>query len=177
MAKQTAPKLKYEVVINEFLKAREWTDELNIDTEDSSATLVTGVDFEGGSCKLIIEGYDKSDLVDVFIYYTFNCKNTKFDQMAILFNEIRRRWRIGTFEFLADGRLRWHHRVDFEGSQPTGTSIERMVSPGLAAVEQFNDVISAVALTKQSAKEAVEEYDAAKAALEQKEDAEGPSEL
>jgi hypothetical protein len=177
MAIQISPKLKYEVVINEFLKAREWNDELDIDTEESSVTLVTGVDLEGGSCKLIIEAYDKTDLVDVFIYYTFSCKKTKFDQMAILFNVIHYRWRIGTFTLLSDGRLRWHQRVDFEGSQPTGTSIERMVAAGFGAVESFNDVITAVALTKQSAIEALEESDAAKAALEQKEDAEGPSEL
>ena len=81
---------------------------------------------------------------------------------------------------MPDGRVRWFQRVDFEGSQPTGQSIEQMVSAGFAAVDRFNDVISSVAITKQTAAEAMEEYDAAQEEAEkanEEEGDEGPSEL
>ena len=80
---------------------------------------------------------------------------------------------------LPDGRVCWHHRVDFEGSQPTGKSVEQIVSAGFSGIQEFNDVISAVALTKQTAAEAIEEYDSAQEAQQnvEEESVEGPSEL
>jgi hypothetical protein len=179
MAKKAEQKLKYEVIIKEFLTAREWDDELEIDLENMTASLNTGVNYEGGTLKLIIEAFDPSDLVDVFIYYGFNAKKTKLEETTRLMNEINLRWRAGTFMVLPDGRVRWHHRVDFEGSQPTGKSIEQMVSAGFAAVEKYSDVVSAVAITKQTAVSAIEEYDAAMLAEqnEKVEGEEGPNEL
>jgi len=180
MAKQSTQKLKYEVIINEFLKAREWEDELEVDLENKSVTLSTGVRSDGGDLRLIIEAYDETDFVDVFVYYSFNAKKTKIEQMALLMNEIHLRWKAGKFMVLPDGRVRWTQRNDFEGSQPTGKSIEQMVSTGFQAAERFNDVISSVAITKQTAAEAMEEYDAAQEEAEkanEEEGDEGPSEL
>lgn len=180
MAKQSTQKLRYEVIINEFLKAREWEDELEVDSENKSVTLSTSVSSEGGSLRLIIEAYDESDFVDVFVYYGFNAKKTKFDEMKLLMNELHLRWRAGRFMILPDGRVRWNQRIDFEGSQPTGKSIEQMVSAGFESIEQFNDVISSVAITKQTAAEAIEEFDAAQEEAEKsnaEEGDEGPSEL
>ena len=161
MAKKAVQKLKYEVIIREFLEARDWDDELEIASENMTTSLNTSVNYEGGTLKLIIEAYDSSDLVDVFIYYGFNAKKSKLEETTRLMNDLNLRWRAGTFMALTDGRVRWHHRVDFEGSQPTGKSIEQMVSAGFAAVEKFSDVVSSVAITKQTALSAIEEYDAA----------------
>jgi len=60
-----------------------------------------------------------------------------------------------------DDRIRWVHRVDFEGSSPTGISVERIVGPAWGRVSAFTDPICAVAITKQSAAEAIEEFDSA----------------
>jgi hypothetical protein len=176
MAKQ---KLKYETVLNDFLKAREWTDSLNVDVENKSVSLSSGIRFGQISGKLIIEAYDTTDLVDVYIYFDVTCKDTKLDQMALLMNGIHQRWAFGRFVVLADGYMRWQHRVDFEGSEPTGLSIERIVGPGWDTAERFGEFISSVALTKQTAADALEEYAAIVEAerTAQEEDDEGPSEL
>jgi hypothetical protein len=92
--------------------------------------------------------------------------------MALLLNQLHTRCKYGTFVAFDDGYVRWQHRVDFEGSEPTAISIQRIVGPGWNIAEQFIDPISAVALTKQSAKEALEEFDEA-----QQEKDDGPSEL
>jgi len=164
-------KLKYQVVLEEFLAGREWEDELSIDFEEKKVSLDTGISSGEAGFKghLIIEANDQTDLVDVFIYYDQPCKAAKLEQMSLLMNEIHCRWNFGRFMVFPDGNVRWCHRVDFEGSQPTGLSIERIVQPGWGVAEKFAGVIAAVALTKQTAADAIREYDEEQEAKEQKE--------
>lgn len=160
MDKKNDNNLKFQTVLDEFLKGREWTDEYEIDNDEKTVALNTAINIcDGHSGRLIIEASDKTDCVDVYIYYNQTCKEAKLDEMAILLNAIHRRWQFGRFTVFKDGYIRWAHRVDFEGSQPTGISLERIVQPGWSATEKFADVIAAVALTKQSAADAIEEYD------------------
>jgi hypothetical protein len=152
--------LKYQSILEEFLKYKEWTDELLIDQHAKTVALATAVAIGSQSGRLIIEASDESDLVDVYFYYGINCKKNKFEQMCVLLIEIHRRWSLGRFELDDEGHIRWHHRVDFEGSNPTAVSIERIVQPGWDAMSRFAEIISSVALTKQTAAEAIEEFDA-----------------
>jgi hypothetical protein len=178
MARESkSKKLKYQVLIEEFMAAWEWTDELEIDLEEKTTTLNTGIDFAGQSGRLIIKGADGPDILDVYIYYKFQCRADKLEQMAILLNEIHTRWIYGHFVCFDDGHVRWSHRVDLEGSSPTGTTIERIVRPGWNAVGHFIEPIAAVALTKQGAKQAIAEFDEEQEKRAAKPDGDGPSEL
>lgn len=160
MTKKSNSKLKYQAVLDEFLEGREWTDEYEVDLEEKSVTLVTNINLsEAHSGRLIIQASDETDYVDVHIYYNQICKESKLDEMAILLNAIHCRWGLGRFMVFDDGYIRWTHRVDFEGSQPTGLSLNRIVVSGWDSTEKFANVIAAVALTKQSAAEALKEYD------------------
>ena len=160
MTKKSDSKLKYQVVLDEFLKGREWTDEYESDLEEKTVSLSSGITIcDAHSGRLIIEASDITDFVDVHIYYNQNCKESKLDEMAILCNGIHRRWASGRFIVFGDGYIRWSHRVDFEGSHPTGLSLERIVQSGWNAAATFADVIAAVALTKQSAADALKGYD------------------
>jgi hypothetical protein len=163
---KSSGKLKYQIVLEEFLKAREWEDELSIDKENKKVALVTGVTIGEHSGKLIIEASDESDLVSVYFYLGFDCKKSKRTEMCILLNDFNARGGnggYGCFQLLdpEDDRIRWVHRVDFEGSSPTGKSVERIVGPAWERVSAFIETICAVALTKQSAAEAIEEFDSA----------------
>jgi hypothetical protein len=159
--------------MEEFLANREWDDELEVDEEAQTVKLNTGLDLNGQDGRLIVEASEKTCFVDVFIYYTgFKCKPAKLNEMAVLLNQLHTRRRYGTFVAFDDGYVRWQHRVDFEDSEPCGLSIERIVGPGWEYAKQFSDPISAVALTKQSAKEALAEFDEARSAND-----DGPSEL
>ncbi len=164
---------RFHALMEEFLANREWDDELEVDEEAQTVKLNTGLDLNGQDGRLIVEASEKTCFVDVFIYYTgFKCKPAKLNEMAVLLNQLHTRRRYGTFVAFDDGYVRWQHRVDFEDSEPCGLSIERIVGPGWEYAKQFSDPISAVALTKQSAKEALEEFDEAQ---DEKDD--GPSEL
>lgn len=159
MGQEQTQKLKYQLLIEEFMAARGWNDDLEVDAEAQTAALNTGINLGEQSGRLIVQGCDVNDMVDVYVYYEIKCKESKLEQMAQLMNGLHMRWSYGRFEVFPDGYMRWSHRVDFEGSQPSALSIERMVKPGWDAAQKFADVISAVALTKQSASEALSDYD------------------
>jgi hypothetical protein len=159
LKKVTSMELKYQTILNEFLKNRDWSDQIEINSEEKLVSLATAININGHSGRLIIEASDKSDFVDVYVYYNQLCKESKINEMAILLNGIHQRWVYGHFTVFEDGYVRWSHRVDFEGSQPTWTSLERIVQPAWTATEKFADFIAAVSLTKQTAKEALDEYD------------------
>jgi len=151
--------INFQEVLNEFLKLREWTDELNVDPETSIISLNTEIQIEGQDGRLIIEANPESQIVDVFIYYSIMCRENKINELALLMNQIHHRWAFGRFEVYESGHIRWRQRYDFEGTKPTGLSIDRIVQPGWDAVGKFFDLIAAVALTKTTALQAIEEYD------------------
>lgn len=164
---------RFHALMEEFLAERGWEDELEVDEEAQTVSLRTGLDLNGQDGRLFVEASEKTCFVDVYVYYTgFKCKPAKLNEMAVLLNQIHTRCSYGTFVVFDDGYVRWQHRVDFENSQPSGLSITRIVGPGWDYAKEFSDPISAVALTKQTAKEALEEFDEARSAND-----DGPSEL
>lgn len=173
--------MKYKTLLEDYLAAREWTDELSVDEESGAVQLDTSISLGEQSGRLIVEAYEKTDFFDVFIYFRgFSCKESKVDEMLKVLNSIHLRARYGRFELLPDGVVRWFHRVDFEGSSPTTTSVHQMVQPGWNIAERWADVIASVALTKQTAEEALEDFEEAerqRAAQEAQEEGDGPREL
>ena len=155
--------LKYQAILEDYLKDKGWEDELEIKQgeERTFVTLNTGVTQDGTSGRLIIECAEPPiDVVNFYFYLDVKCKPAKIDQMTILLNEINTRAEIGHFQVFRDGGyIRWKNKVDFEGSQPTGLSITQNCDPGMVSVGKYGEVITAVALTKQSAADALKEYD------------------
>ena len=101
MTKKTEGKLKYQIILDQFLKEREWSDEYEINSEEKAVSLNTGINIcEGHSGRLIVEASDQTDYVDVYIYYSQTCKESKLDEMAILLNGIHRRWHFGKFRYV-----------------------------------------------------------------------------
>lgn len=158
-----ARKIAYLEIMQNFIEYKEWDDEFTLNEEMAQITLQTELPVNGQLAKLFLELNYDNDMVDAYIYYGFRCKNNKMDEMARLLNEIHLRYALGRFEFLPDGQVRWHHRVDFEGSSPTGVSVAKIVEPGWHSVRIFFDTIAAVAMTNQTAAEVIREYDEAKA--------------
>lgn len=179
--------LKYESEMNEFISIMGWNDvELNSNIETQQVVISTGVSIDGQDGRAIIEANSDNDLFDFYIYYiSIKCKSPKWEQMQWLMNEINFRFPLGRFECFdveGDRRIRWRQRVDFEGSKISGASIRNNFKPGWDATEMFSSVIAAVALTNQSAKDAIAEFDkerdeAWRNSTAEETDTEGPSEL
>ena len=164
MTTQSSGNLKYKKLLADFLATRKWKDKIKVDS-DKRLAIDTGIDFGEQTGRLIITADPKIEIVDVFIYLDLNlnlkCQPKKMEQMAILMNEIHaRHWQFGRFQVCSEGIIRWQFRVDFEGSSPSGLSIERIVGSGWECVSRFYNILISVALTKQTAKEALVEFDA-----------------
>ena len=187
MTTNKADTMKYQTEMSEFLSIMNWNDvELNLNVEGQQVVIATGVTIDGQNGRAIIEANSDNDLFDFYIYYTgIKCKPNKWEQMQWLMNELHWRFPLGRFEcFENEGEryIRWRHRVDFEGSKISGASIRNNFKPGWDGAEMFASVIAAVALTSQSAKDAIADFDkereeAAKARAAQENDSEGPTEL
>jgi hypothetical protein len=156
-------KMAYQELMEDFLAELEWEDELEIDEAEQFVRLQASLSLMDQSGTLFVEAHNDTFLVDVFIYFEgFRCKSNKQPEMAVLLNEIHRRTRMGRFVVLEDGRVRWQHRVDFEAAKPSGLTLIRIMGPGWDMAKMYLEPISAVALTKQSAAEAMAEFDAAR---------------
>lgn len=187
MTEKEKPQLKYEAEMNEFLSIMKWNDvELISNIEAQQVVVATGVSMDGQDGRAIIEANSDNDLFDFYIYYTsIKCKPNKWEHMQWLMNAINERFSFGRFECFeveGDRRIRWRNRIDFEGSNISGASIRNNFKPGWDGTEMFASVIAAVALTNQSAKDAIAEYDkerdeARRASASQETDTEGPTEL
>jgi hypothetical protein len=180
--------LKYEKEMQEFLSIYKWDDvELKVDTEIEQVSLSTNITISGQNGKGIIEANSDNDIFDFYIYMlALKCKAKKIDQMKILLTEIHNRWAFGRFEyFMLDDFLhvRWRLRFDFEGCTVSGLTIKNNFQAGWDAAERFIDTLMAVALTNQSAEEAIAEYEVERERQRevyeaaQKETDDGPSEL
>lgn len=153
---------KHEVAMQTFLAEMEWTDDkLQYDVEHEFVCLNTSIAINGNNHQLIVESCD-NDIIDVYVYLRYlSVKLCKDDQMHILLSKLNSRLRVGAFQFVRGTDwhfIRWHHATDFEGSNPTGTTIRHQVITGLQTVEDHTDPIAAVALTNQTAEQALDEF-------------------
>lgn len=155
--------LKYEETLKQFLELRKWSDELILDEDNGKVVLSTGVDIEGQNGRAIIEAQNDDIIRFYFYYLNIRVKDSKFEQMNILLSLINSRLLTGCLTMVGEPQermVRWEHVVDFEGADPTGVTIQRNFQPGWQALEFYIEPISAVALTKQSATDAINDRDA-----------------
>jgi hypothetical protein len=189
MTKASAPVVgtdkesKFHSVMRDFLSLQEWQDELKVDQESGVVSLDTGVGLGDHNGRLIIEAADKIEVIDAFLYFRdLRCKPAKKMEMSWLFQKIfgTRNFSFGRLELIeVEGEglhIRWRHRVDFEGSAPSGKSVRMLIAPGWEMMAEIADCIAAVALTKQTAEEAFAEWEEARRAAEEGEK-EAPKEL
>ena len=86
--------------------------------------------------------------------------------MLVLLNALHMRVGVfGTFNLInlpdspSNGKIRWLYKADFEGVDVSLDTLHLITNPSNGLVEQYGEVISAVALTKQSASDALREFD------------------
>lgn len=170
--------LKYEETLKQFLELREWNDELIVDDENKKVILSTGVGIEGQSGRAIIEAQDDDIIRFYFYYMNFRVKESSVEQMNILLSMLNSRIFIGCLTLVGppqERMVRWEHVVDFEGATLTGMTIQRNFQPGWHTLENCMNPVSAVALTSQTAIDALREHDAEVAKAEAAEAAETSS--
>lgn len=147
-----------QTLLQSWLDDRDWKEDLEVDHENQSALYTTTVNAGELAFMLYVEAHDKSQFVTAFFYHPVKVKPQKRNEMCELLNTLNTRILMGSFTLLDNSVVRYVHCVDFEGSSPTSLSVEGLVRPGWGFCEQFGELIATVAITKQSAKEALEEF-------------------
>ena len=148
----------YRRIVEEFLNARGWTDFDEIDADEDSVQYQTPINVAGHDALLSVTVVVETDICEVSIYLGLMCQNENFVDIAILLNSIHQRWHFGRFVLLEDGKIRWQHRSDFEGCQPTGTSINNIVNQGWGAVAKFIEPIISVESGERNADSTISLY-------------------
>ena len=153
---------KNEAAMQTFLDEMEWTDDtIEYDCEKRIVYVNTLININSNTHQLVVESSD-NDIIEVYVYLRYlSVKRSKDNQMHILLSKINSRLRVGAFQFIREADwqyIRWHHATDFEGSKPIGTTIRHQVITGLQTVEDHADPIAAVALTNQTADQALQEF-------------------
>ena len=108
------PKLRFHTLLEYYLAAEGWDDELEVDAEARSVTLNTGIGTGNLEFSLIIEASDQTECVDAYVYYRrVKCKESRLSEMCQLFNLIHIESRAfffrttgGAYPLVTPGRLR-----------------------------------------------------------------------
>ena len=87
-----------------------------------------------------------------------------------MFNRINHRRVAGAMTLSDKGRIRWHHVVDFEETDPSVIAIDNVLMSGVGAFDYWFDEISEIALTKTTAQELFDRLEAEAAEAESSEE-------
>ena len=157
-----SPHLNYTQAMQEFLREMAWCDALAFGHEERYVYLQTQVAIYGASIKMFLEAYD-TDIVSIYLYVNhIPCKRSRIEEMRLLFSMINSTVSFGALQLIdrtVGVTLRWRHVVDFEGCNPTGTTLARNVTAGFSILAEFLEPIAAVALTRQTAADAMTEHE------------------
>lgn len=146
-------------VMQQYLAYEGWDDDIAI-AEDGDASIKTTMRFDGQTHQLYLEGWASIQTFKVYLYSSFSVPPHRHDEIAILLNFINLRLGLGRFalrycedvvpiQFLAS--------VDVEEGEMSVKMITNMIGAGAHALSRHRDSLAAVALTKTSAKEAINE--------------------
>jgi hypothetical protein len=143
--------------VQEWLNYREWDDKINLDDENQTSRVNFSYNINDQSFNVFVETDEERDFLKFYFYAPFNAASKKNVDCAILFNHINLCSLSGAITLDYDkGRIRWHHIIDFEDTDPSVTTINNGFNAGSNSFSRWFDEISEVALTKTTAQEIIE---------------------
>ena len=151
---------QFLTVMQQYLAQEGWGDEIAID-EDDDALIKTTLSFDGQTHPLYIEGLTSIQNFKVHLYSSFSVPPHRQDEIAILLNFINVRLFLGRFALRISDEaapIQFLSSFDMEEGEMSAKMIFNMVGAGVHALSRYRDSLAAVALTKTSAREAINEF-------------------
>ena len=145
--------------VQEWLDAREWKDEIQRNEDDQVSQMQCNYGINDQKFRLYIETTEKKDWIEVYLYAPIKVTEKKKTECAILFNYINSRIVIGALHFTPDGSIRFRHVIDVEDSEPSIKMIDNMLGVSVNVFENWFEEISAVALTKTTAQQIIDDLE------------------
>lgn len=171
--------MKLTSVLKEFLDLNEWTDEIRIG-EDGDASLSSTFKINNQGHSFFFEISESAETFRVYMYSPFVVPVARRGEMAIVLNYINTLVSAGRFATSVGddaAAVQFFTGVDVEGGQLGHKMISSMLDAAINYFDHFGSLIAAVALTKISASQAIEEFREEQEAAEANEAVSVPDEL
>lgn len=144
-------------IVERYVRAQEWTDELSVDHPARRSTLATRLIADSQSYSLYIETDEEQEVMSVFIYTPFAVPADRISEMARLINLINNKLVLGRLASADDGEsnsVQFRASVDFTASHCSREQIEIMVNQGMWSLRHYEKALAAVSFADLSALEA-----------------------
>ena len=151
------PENQFLGVMQQYLAYEGWDDDITID-EDGDAFIKTTMRFDGQTHQLYLQGWAHIQNFKVYLYSSFSVPPHRQDEIAILLNFINLRLGLGRFALRMSDEaapIQFLSSVDVEEGEMSVKMISNMIGAGVNALCRHRDSLAAVALTKTSAREAI----------------------
>lgn len=150
---------QFLAVMQQYLANEGWSDDIAI-AEDGDASIKTTMRFDGQTHQLYLEGWASIQTFKVYLYSSFSVPPRRQDEIAVLLNFINLRLGLGRFALRycdEAAPIQFLASVDVEEGEISVKMISNMIGAGVHSLSRYRDFLAAVALTKTSAKEAINE--------------------
>ena len=156
--KKLSTKQKLPHVLQDFIDRNKWEDEIEIDDDSRSSRVSTRMTIKNQEYRLFIETDDEKAYIKVFMYTPFNIPEKKITDAKLLVNEINNWLDVGRLSVVeADGPFQYKGVVDVENSEPHHALITNILAAASGTFTVWGEALGAVALTKKTAAEVLDE--------------------
>ena len=145
--------MKYQKLLQEWVKEKEWDDEITYDQEANKSLLNFKVNINDQFFNTYIEGDEERDWLFIFMYCPFNVKKEKESDVLKLFNHIHGATYYGRLVLLDEGIVQYKQIMPLSGVEPNISLVQNVYSTAILVYETWLEDIAEVGLTKTSFKQ------------------------
>ena len=139
--------MKYQKILRDWLKDKEWDDEVTYNEETNESIVNFKVSINDQPFNTYIEGHEEKDWLSIYMYAPFNIKKSKADEILKLFNRIHGASYYGRLVLLEDGQIQYKSIMPLDGVKPTTAIVERSYAAAILVYEYWLDDIAEIGLT------------------------------
>ena len=140
--------MKYQKLLQEWLKEKEWDDEVSYDKETNESVVNFKVNINDQLFNTYIEGNDEKDWLSIFMYGPFNLKKEKEKDILKLFNRIHGATYYGRLVLHDEGLIQYKSVMPLDGVEPSTSLVQNVYSTAILVFETWLDDIAEIGLTK-----------------------------
>lgn len=146
-----------------WLKSEEWTYDQTADQESNTCQFTTGIEISGQYYRVYIDVNEETSQVTIFFYSEFTVPSDRVEEIVVVLNWINDQSQIGRLAVtISDdpAAIQWKAAINVEGSALAEKQVSTLVGTGAWTFTSFAEILSTVALSKMTAEEAIQEWNA-----------------
>ena len=140
--------MKYLKLLQEWVKEKEWDDEVTYDKEANTSAVNFKVNIKDQLFSTYIEGDETRDWLSIFMYSPFNLKAEKENDVLKLFNRIHLSTYYGRLVLHEEGVVQYKQHMPLDGVEPSTSLVSNVYSTAIQIYETWLDDIAEIGLTR-----------------------------